>query len=332
MQYAQMIQAFNAALQELWKVLIFDNNILFSTVLAPFKLLAAFGFLYQVVPLLKEDIKNSLMPLLTCLLILSLFLNGGDGMRKLAISEYAMIKGIDKAIKDGFQVRVKTLQITQNLQGNQQAINEIRKAVDNCLSIAPTINSQPNPVYAQCEANARQLVQDKINTGEIKDPTLKGRLLAALSKGDPIGFFSEVFVAAGQAIADTSMELPRMIFAALRTIWLTIGEVALLIAVIAVPFPLAISFFNPNPLIVWHGSFWGSGIFMFSMTMIVGAMDFFQAKVGAGLPTFMIEMGVAFAAPILAGLIAAGGGIAVVQAFAQAATKVVDLGTKAIGV
>ncbi|PSB02387.1 hypothetical protein [Merismopedia glauca] len=329
--YDQIIQAFNEALQQLWKILIFDNNNLFSLVLAPFKIVAGFGFLYQVAPLVTQGIKNSIMPLLTSFLILILFLNGGDGMRKVAMTEYALIKGADRAIKQGFEKVVGTWQITQNLQGNQQAIDEIQKAVDNCMSIAPTVNGQPNPAYTQCDANARQLVQDKINSGQIQDPLLKGNLWAALAQADFMGFASQASIAVGQALSNASLSLPRLIFSSLRTLWLMIGEVALLIAVIAVPFPLALSFFNPNPLFIWQGSFWGTGVFMFSMTLIVGAMDYFQSRVGAGLPTFMMEMGVALVAPIIAGLIAAGGGMAVVQAFAQAGNKIVELGTKALG-
>jgi hypothetical protein len=322
----QVVDAINAAIKELWEMLIFHNNILFNIVLAPFKVIAGMGFLYQGIPLLiRGDYKSSMMSWLGIVMVLILFLNNGDGMRKLALVEYAIIKGSDEVIKQGFNQAVGTLQITQNLQGNNQAINEIKKAVDDCLGLSPMLNGAPNPAYTQCDAQARQLVQDKIASGEIKDPTLKGRLLSALSKGNLIGFAGEVFAAVGQAAADASMAIPRLIFAALRSIWLTIGQVALLLAVIAVPFPLAMSFFSPNALIIWHGSFWATGVFMFSMTLVAGVMDFFQSKVGAGLPTFMIEIAVALIAPIVAGVIAVGGGIAVVKALTQAATAVVNL-------
>lgn len=303
----------------------------FSSVLSPFKIIAGFGFLYQFIPLYLSGLRNSVLPLVGWIVVLALFINDGNLMRQAAIAEYAIVRVAEKSVKKNFEATVKIAKKVEELDGQSEELKLIEQKMDNCLSIAPTIAGEPNPEFQECQSDLESRIESSIASGKIKDVSVKGRLssaLVALGKGDIGSAAAETFNGIMGGVSESLMQIPTMIFAALRLIWLKIGSIALLVAVIALPFPLSFSFFNPQGLVIWHGSFWGAAFFTISMTVFIGILDYIESKIGAGLPTYWMQLGAAFVAPIISGLIAAGGGMAVVSAITKAASKVVEFGTK----
>jgi hypothetical protein len=317
----------------LWKTLVFDNNVLFQTISTPFKLVAVMGFLYQITPLLAMDShhrRQALRSTIGMILVLFLFLNNCDGWRKVVVIEYAFAKGAATAIERGFEVSAGTAAIGNNIEGNIEAINQVQAAVKSCMALPPIVDGVTSPVYTKCVADARALVRSKISSGEIQDTTLTARWEKAISATNPISMLGGLLQAVGRLGDEAVMAAPRAILSGLTALNATIGDIAMLISAIASPIPLCLSMFNQKPLFVWHGAFWGAALFSISNSIVVGIYRYMEAKLPATETLFSINIAIAVLSPIISGLVAAGGGIAVYTAFQQVTTGIISTAGAAI--
>jgi hypothetical protein len=74
---------------------------------------------------------------------------------------------------------------------------------------------------------------------------------------------------------------------------------------------------------IWFASLWGLGFFKFSLTILGAFIGFINANTLGSQPAYSLELGYAIGAPILAGVIAKGGGAGVYELMAQMAGEVI---------
>jgi hypothetical protein len=314
-------------ISDLWKLLVFQNNVMFQTIITPFKLIAAGIFLYQITPLLSMEShhrQQALKSIIGMIFVLLLFLNNGDGMRKFGILNYAFARGTADAIDLGFDTVTNTAKINRDIEGSEDAIREINAAVANCTALSPTIDGAPNPAYTQCVAKAKALVQEKLSSGAINDTSAGGLWSAAINAGDPLTALTKTVQAGSKLLDDATMAVPKAILDGLKSANSTIGEFAMLLSVLSSPLPLCLSLANIKPLIGWVSTFWGGAIFTICYSILSGIYNYLNASVPQSTNLLFIDIAIAVISPMLAGVIAAGGGMSVYLAFQQAGTAVTE--------
>jgi hypothetical protein len=305
---------------ELWKVLLIDDNILFSTLVAPITPIAGIGILWTSIPIFltlnERGAKANALAIIRIFFIMILFLNNASIGRFYVVANYAIIKGMDRAINTGMEQVAKISDLAKNISGDEKAMDEIQSQAKNCVQISPKLPSgEPNPDAIQCSQNLQANVQQKISSGEIKDPNILGSLASSLSKGDLLGAASSILQAAAPAVSAVANAPAKMFFAAWRLVILYFGDIALLFAGLSFPIFLALSFFNADPLMRWHSSVISVAIFTIGMTIIEGISKILTAKIGASVPLYFMNLFAGIAAPVAVGFLAKAGGMGVYDAF-----------------
>jgi hypothetical protein len=314
---------------ELWKVLLIDDNIVFSTIVAPITPIAGIGILWTSIPIFltlnERGVKSNALAIIRIFFIMMLFLNNASAGRFYAVGNYAIIKGFDRAINTGMEQVANISEIAKDLVGDQKAVSEIQQLAKNCVQIPPQLPSgQPNPAALQCSQNLKADIQQRVSSGEIKDPNLLGSLTSSLSKGDLGGFGSAVLQIGGKFVKDVSQAPVKALFAAWRTLILYFGDIALLFAGLSLPIYLALSFFNSDPLMRWHGAVISVAIFMIGMTIVEGLSKMLNAKLGGSIPLYFMDLFAGIAAPVAVGFFAKAGGMGVYDALFRALSTVAN--------
>jgi hypothetical protein len=324
--------------------LIVKSDALFGGVLAACKPLAAIGIgvqLYQMIPKFNdlEELPNNIHNLFWASVLVTFLVTPGLA-KNVAVFNWGAIKTIDGAIEFNIQQILKIDTLTANLAGDQKAVRDIEKQVNDCKAVPATLGDGViNPAYTTCKTAIQGKINSEIAAGNIKDQTLLDQLsslalsavtldIDAFTKqfSQTAGNFSKAVVQGGMEVFFSAWNLDIYVFA----------RFAILISILALPIPLCLSVFNHSPLMVWFSAFWAVGIYMFNYTILTNAFKYFSVKFSANASVYFLDIGVCFLAPALAGLMAAGGGIAVykfgedlvkevTKTIATAAIKVVEI-------
>jgi hypothetical protein len=308
---------------DLWTLLVFKNNVMFQTVITPFKLIVGTLFLYNTLPLLSMNhhhVQQIYKSLLGMILVLVLFLNNGDGMRKFGVIQYAVARGSADSIDLSFDSVTNTAKLSQDLAGSEVAIKEINKNIETCLALSPLINGTPNPAYTDCSNKVKALVQKGLNDGVLNDTSAGGLWKSGVANPDILAGLGQIVQAGSKLLDDATMALPRAILNGMKNANTMIGEFAMLVSVLSSPIPLSLSMLNPKPLMGWISTFWGGAIFTIAYSIVSGLFNYLNAVAPQSLGLLGFDICLAIISPLIAGAIASGGGLSVYLAFQQAAT------------
>jgi hypothetical protein len=299
--------------------LLGQNGAIFTQILGACKPIAAIGIgsqLYHMLPKFNEteELANNINKLFWAL-VLAIFLVNGDLGKNVALFNWGAIKSIDIAISQGIDNITNLTLLTKNLQGDEYVIRDIQNHINACGAIQSTDPSGAvNPAFTACQDGVKTLIQNDIQAGLIKDPTLVDRLGSLLLSAVTLDFsaFSKEYMQLAGNYAQELMDARMTVFfGGWRMMIDSIGQIAILVSILALPIPLCLSVFNPSPLTVWFASFWAVGIYMFNFTIITKAFKFFTAQLNQNSAVYALDIGICFFAPVIAALMGAGGGIAV---------------------
>jgi hypothetical protein len=299
--------------------LLAQNGVLFTQILGACKPISAIGIgsqLYHMLPKFNEieELSNNINKLFWSL-VLAIFLVNGDLGKNVALFNWGAIRSIDLAIAKGIEEITKLSKLTNDLQGDKFVIQDIESHIKACSAIKATDDAGGvNPAFTACQDGVKALIQNNIQGGKIQNPNLVTQLGNLVGKAATLDFsdFSNQFTQlAGNFSQLVVNQLMTVFFGAWKMGISFIGPSAILVSVLALPIPLSLSVFNPSPLMVWFASFWAVGIYMFNFTIITKAFEFFTAKFYTSASVYFLDIGVCFFAPFLAGLMGAGGGMAV---------------------
>lgn len=333
------LNPFADGVKEVMRVLVGDNGqSVFAAVIVPCSLFAGLGIIYGLAPLLTvtiDRVRADAFKIIIMLLLASMFMGGGKMARAVGIANYATIKGIDRVIHDQMEAVGGINKLVSDAKADGLALDTINKKLDTCQKILRIqADGTPNPASIQCEAELRQTIQAQ----KMNNPDAATRLQTALSKGDLMGMANAIVDGTvglpgwiGRGIGNAAMEVPKAIFSGWKAAVLMAADVAFALSLMILPIPLSFSLLSAAPLMVWLSSLWAVGFYQFSLTVLSGSFTIIAAKLGPGLPLFTVDLLVSLVAPILAGIMAAGGGIGLFKLFQQVATTLISLLGKAAG-
>jgi hypothetical protein len=308
---------------------------LFRAILAPCKFIAGLGVLYQFLNFLTaggfsnlENLLSKSPQLVWGVVIIAMISGGGDLARNFGIANYAVIIAInDGIVRELGQVK-DIDNVVKSAPDDQKILDEVRRKADNCKAIPPflytaTAAGTPNPEFEKCDRDLRTYVGEanaKVNSADVKK-----RLATALTATGALQFADEIRKATISAIQNTTGATFEFIFAGWVAATGFAADQAILVSMLAMPIPLALSVFNPEPLKTWIASFWAVGIFKFNMTILIQAAMYFNGVYGAGGSEFFHSIMICLFAPAIAAIMAAGGGIAVMKGLGGLAIKSAEI-------
>jgi hypothetical protein len=317
----------------LWKLFIFDNNVVYQAISTPFVIVAGIGFLYNIIPLMKMDEasrRQAFKSVFGMFVILMMFVNNVNFGRQVVSVEYAFVKGSQDLIVKSLDQAANLSKLAKDLDGNEAALAEITAASKACLAIPAVTEGKDNPAFLKCSSDIRALVNQKTSQGLIEGTTVDARLKKAANAPDPFTFIAANLQAAGRYVNDAFVNDAKAGFDAAIAVVSFIGDIAMLISAIIFPYNLSMAMFNPKPLFAWHAMFWGAATFTICNSVLSGLFTYMNASLSAALPVLAFDYAIGIFAPIIAGCMAVGGGIAVFQALTQVAATGISVVTKKI--
>jgi hypothetical protein len=314
-----------------------------EAIVDPCKFIAGIGVLFWLIPILPDlsldNIKNHLLRIFMLLFISFIFANHAYGARVFAIGNYAMIKGIDSTIASNLKLLGDVNADLANLKIDNKKIKDISNQIQTCIKIPKTIadpdpakpgNVIPNPVYVQCGKDVKRMVVEaklSINNPEIvaELANTEAKLNALVDSYDYNSAWNQ-FVT---FVNDPEKWIRNNLFGSILDAWSYVinqsVDESFILSILALPISLAFSFINTKPFEIWFASLWGLGIFKFSLTILSGCVAFINANLVGSVPVFGLELSYAIGAPIIAGIIAKGGGDGLLALMAQVSTELTGL-------
>ncbi|WP_373547081.1 hypothetical protein [Chamaesiphon sp.] len=345
---ATIANNYGAALNKIiQKLLVGDGSSMTDTfwgaIVSPFKLIAGVGVLFWIVPVLPDlsydFLKNNTLKILTLLLITFFFVNDAYAARVFAIGNYAMIRGIDAEIAANTKLIIGANAEVTAIKTDSDTIKAISNQVRVCIDIPKTVddsdpaklgNQIPNQTYIDCNRDLKAMIGAAKTS--VKSPDLANDLATAeaglstdngnFDFGKGVRDLMKIFAEPEKWLKDQFLSL--VLDGWTSALADTVQE-GMILSIIALPIPLAFSFMNTKPLINWFASLWGLGIFKFSLTFLGALIGFIGANMAGSLPAYSLQFSYAIGAPIIAGLIATGGGVGILQLMAQLSSEMAGL-------
>jgi hypothetical protein len=343
---AVIASEYEQALFKIISILITGNaasmtDTFWMAITEPCKVIAGIGVLFWLIPIIPDlsfdNLKNHLLRILTLLLITFMFVGNAYGARVFAVGNYALIRGIDNSIATTTKLLGSVNAELAGIKTNDATIKAISNQMQVCIKLPKMIadpdsakvgNVIPNPAYVQCTKDVKTMVvAAKLS---VTDPELVTQLADTEAKMNSLVDsydYDSVWNQFVSFVKDPDKWIRDKLVGAILDGWsVVVGELAdegFILSILALPIPLAFSFINTKPLEIWFASLWGLGFFKFSMTILGACLGFINANTSGSQPAYSLELGFAIGAPILAGVIAKGGGAGIYALAAQVAGEIV---------
>jgi hypothetical protein len=329
--------AIGTGMNEIFETLVISptGGSIFAAVISPCKIIAGCSFLYACLPLIRAklpQLRDNAVKIITMFLLLLLFVNDGALGRTIGVANYAVIQGINIAIKDTMDgVGGVTAKIAASTADKEVAA-ALTKKYNSCLALEktatdPSGNRIPNPDLTQCETELR----DQMTAASVSNPSLTDKLTGALAKGDLIGMIGELSGALGSLVADAAMSIPVAILQGIQSAILVGVQVSFALSLAMMPVAIAFSFAYPSPLAAWFTGIWSLGIFLWALTILTGCFQIINAALGGSAPLFLTEVLLSIIAPGIASGMATFGAIGIFKVFESTVQSAVQMGTKLVG-
>ncbi len=318
-----------------------DSNALFGAIMAPCTIFAVFGIAFQLFFLVPsfaelEQFPANVNKLFWAAVLVAFIAGRGTLARDFAIFNWAAVSSINTEIDKGIERVSDLVRLKNDFTGETAALNGIETKTKQCLKIAPTLaNGTPNPAFNACRGELSAQIQADTSAGRIKNPATldsMGAALGNLTAGDFGAATSDIFKGIGGQLTNLIDASLKGIFGGWRMAISNLAQVAIFMAILALPIPLCLSVFNISPLMVWFSSFWAVGIFQFNLTIITRTFEYLSIKMGANISVYFIDVAICFFAPAIAGLMARGGGIAIFNASLNLAGEAAKLVPQVAGI
>ncbi len=300
-----------------------DSNALFASIMQPCLIFAVLGVafqLYFLVPSFNEieQFPANANKLFWAAVLVAFIAGNGALARDFALFNWAAVSSINTSIDKGIEAVSNLVGLKKNFEGEKGALSAIEAKTKQCLKIASTIaNGTINPAFTACQGELSAQIQTDTASGRITNPTTLnnlGNAIGNLTSGNFGEAAKDVFRGIGGQLSNLVDASIKGIFGGWRMAISNLAQVALFMAILALPIPLCLSVFNISPLMVWFSSFWAVGIFQFNLTILTRTFEYLNVKMGANISVYFIDIAICIFAPAIAGLLARGGGIAIFNA------------------
>jgi hypothetical protein len=314
--------------------MIVNGDAIFAAILAPCKIFSAVFVVVQAITFFSdgglssiEKMTENFSKVLWAVIIVSMISGKASPARAFGIYNYAVMIAIDAGIGNGIDELGVIDTIAREAPNDAGIMKEVQKKSDNCRRIAPQVYDAANPAgvvnpaFIQCRDDLTAYIQQE--SANIKNAEARNALLGAMNPaniGANIGKFFDDIDKIGSNIIDSALGATfKLIFAGWVEATGYVADQAVLISLLAMPIPLTMSLFNPEPLKVWFSSLWAVGIFKICMTILTKSALYLNGIYSFQDQQFTQSILLAFFAPAIASLMAAGGGIGVMKALGDVA-------------
>jgi hypothetical protein len=256
----------------------------------------------------------------------------GTVARGFGIFNYALMIGIDNGIGSAIKLVGTIDAVARDAPNDERIIKEVQKRSDNCRRVPPQIYDAANPIgvenpaFIQCRDDLKAYIEAE--SANIKNTEAQKTLLETLNPANIAKFLDNVEKTVNSAAESVIGATFELIFAGWVQATGYVGDQAVLVSLLAMPIPLTMSLFNPEPLKVWFSSLWAVGIFKICMTILTQSALYLNGIYSFQDQQFTQSILLAFFAPAIASLMAAGGGIGVMKALGDVAGKSAELVAK----
>lgn len=308
--------------QQIVPVFLGANDALFPAIMTAIRPIAVVGILFKLYAMVPEfpdieKIADNLNKLFWMSVVTFVIINA-NAAKYLAIFQWAMIGGMNEQIAYNIEQVTNTSLLLQNYQGDIQAMAKIQNKAKTCQQItAINPDGTPNPAMATCQAELQSQINTARTDGTIKQQGTLDKLVnvvTTIGTGDITKIVGAVGDTAANFLSGFASPLLSIVFSAWRSAIESAGAIAIFVSILSLPIPLCLSVFDLSPLMVWFSSLWAVGIFQFSLTILTKTFEYLTAQYGSNISIYFLDIAVCIFAPVIAGFMAAGGGIAMFKA------------------
>jgi hypothetical protein len=322
--------------QQIVPAFLGESDGLFPAIMTAIRPIAVVGILFQLYAMVPEfpDIEKLAQNLnkIFWMGVITFVIVNANAAKRIAIFQWAAIGGINEQIGYSIEQVTNVGNLIKGYEGDIQAMYKIQDKAKRCQQISP-IDAQgnPNPAMATCQAELKNQVTTASTDGSIKQQSLLDKFLnigGAIATGDITKIVGAVGDTAANFLSGFASPLLSIIFSGWRTVIESIGAISIFVAILSLPVPLCLSVFELSPLMVWFSGLWAVGIFEWSLTILTKTFEYLTVQYGSNVSIYFLDIAVCFLAPIIAGFMAAGGGIAMFKATLGATTEVAKSGVE----
>jgi hypothetical protein len=320
--------------------MIINGDAIFRAILAPCKIFSAVFVVVQAIAFFSdgglssiEKMTENISKVLWAVIIVSMISGTASPARAFGIYNYAVMIAIDasitKAIGD-----LRIIDATaREAPDDAKIVKEVERKSNNCRRIAPRVYDAANPAgvdnpaFTQCIDDLKTYIQQE--SPRIKNAEARNVALDAINPaniGANIARLFDNIDKLGSNLLDSALGATfKLIFAGWVEATGYVADQAVLVSLLAMPIPLTMSLFNPEPLKVWFSSLWAVGIFKICMTILTQSALYLNGIYSFQGQQFTQSIMLALFAPAIASLMAAGGGIGVMKALGDVAGQTAAL-------
>jgi hypothetical protein len=319
--------------------MIINGDAIFGAILKPCKIFSAVFIILQAITFFTngglssiDKITENISQVIWAVVIMAMISGNGTVARGFGIFNYALMNSIDTAIGGAIKTVGTIDAVARNAPNDERIVKEVQKRSDNCRRIPPQIYDAANPAgvenpaFAQCRDDLQTYIQAE--SANIKNADAQRTLLESLNPANIAKFFDNIDKAVNSVSESVVGAAFELIFAGWVKATGYVADQAVLVSLLAMPIPLTMSLFNPEPLKVWFSSLWAVGIFKICMTILTQSALYLNGIYSFQEQQFTQSILLAFFAPAIASLMAAGGGIGVMKALGDLAGKSAELVAK----
>lgn len=319
--------------------MIIHGDEIFRAILTPCKIFSAVFVVVQAIAFFSdgglssiEKMTENISKVLWAVIIVSMISGTASPARAFGIYNYAVMIAIDTGIGTAIDKVGAIDTVAREAPNDARIIKEIEKKSDNCRRIAPQVYDAANPAgvenpaFTQCLNDLKAYIQQE--SANIKNAEAHRSILDTLNPANLPKFFDNLEKVISGGIDSAFGATFKLIFAGWVQATGYVADQAVLVSLLAMPIPLTMSLFNPEPLKVWFSSLWAVGIFKICMTILTKSALYLNGIYSFQDQQFTQSIMLALFAPVIASLMAAGGGIGVMKALGDVAGKTAELVTK----
>jgi hypothetical protein len=316
--------AFKGAIFSLLKYFFDDPDSIYQTVLIPCQIIAGLGALYLLVPLMldfgKQNYGMNINKIILLFILMLMFASNGKLGKSIAFGNYAFIRGIDKLLVYQISNSRELDRTINDFKNDKQKVLQINTKLSKCNSIAEKTKLDdrglviPNPAFTRCDEELRALITNARFTNILTTLDFASAVseedfddMASKIYNSSLGF-SDVSVALTNDEAQKSQGIKNVLIG-WRAAIAIFPDVALILALLYFPFPLAFSFLSTSYLQAWFSALWSVGLFKFAMTIFDPAFTIIEAALAGHMPQNTIDLAMGIAAPSIALALATGSGL-----------------------
>jgi hypothetical protein len=237
-------------------------------------------------------------------LVISLLANNGINGGNAVLAMKKVFFSWDKVAYATMTDIATVLDSAPSIEGEKEAVQIIKSAFDTCVTIPAKVAGEDNPVLAECLAAVKQLVNENIASGKIKNKAtveqLNDMLTSVVFSAIPgAGAITELIKVGARLTGVLGASVGkidplRIFIETIGVVYNTGVEMALMITCLSLPLVLMLSLYKFQVLLKWLPQILNLFIAKISYTIAAGLALFLKASAGSdfGMWGYSVLLGI----------------------------------------